>query len=307
MGGRPGVRLRWAPAIGMTAAALLSACQSAPAPAPTPCPLRVDGVVWQVSNAAIRPHGQWQRLGVHRLLVQWLEVDGIGFVPAAPGGAGAARAPVLPDWSRIATEPWAQSVVLGLAGMHQEAAARTQLTGLSERSRQLAATALPLRTEAWYFPTEVDPTWADPQQLAPALALLPRPLWISAYDSANVGPQALADWIERWVPADVGVLFQDGVGVHARTPMVAREYLEVLSRRLGHKRVQVIAEAFRPSAGGGMRGATADELVPQLRAYQDWPLWLFDGPHYVNDALVDALVTQGVGAAAGPAGCRRAP
>ena len=121
---------------------------------------------------------------------------------------------------------------------------------------------------------------------------LPRPLWISVYDRANVGPEALATWLGGWLPQDVGVFFQDGVGVHARSAPVAREYLRVLQRHLGARRVRLIAEAFRPAVGGGFRPATPGELVPQLQAYGGQAVYLFDGPHYVNDTLVEVLREQ---------------
>ncbi len=255
--------------------------------------LRLPGMVWQPSSNTLRPCGRWQDLGIHRLLVQWTAVDNQSFMPEAglpPIGAE------WPDWRRIAGEPWAQEVILGLAGMHAETAARASLSELAAQSRRLAAAAarLPLQIRGWYFPVEIDPTWAPASDLPEVWGELPRPLWISAYDSANLGPQALVDWIERHVPAHVGVFFQDGVGVHARVPAVAREYLRVLSARLGHTRVQVIAEAFRPKPGGGFRSAKAEEFLPQIQAYQDWPIFAFDGPHYLHDALTADLVARGV-------------
>lgn len=255
---------------------------------------RVVGMVWQPSRRTLRPRGDWQRLGIHRTLVQWTAVDDLALVAQRHLPPLEAE---MPDWARIAAEPWAHEVILGLAGLHDEAAARRAVPALVQQSRAmaLAAAPLPLRVSGWYFPVEVDPTWTPALPLADEMAALPRPLWVSAHDSANRGPEPLADWIERWLPADVGVFFQDGVGVHARTPEVARQYLQVLTRRLGRARLQVIAEAFRPAPGGGFRSATADELLPQIDAYQGWPIFLFDGPHYLDQALVDALVARGVG------------
>lgn len=259
---------------------------------------RLPGMVWQPSNSTLYPRGHWQDLGIHRLLVQWTAVDNQSFIPEAglpPIGAE------WPDWRRIAGEPWAREVILGLAGMHAETAARASLAELAEQSRRLAAAAalLPLRISEWYFPVEIDPTWTAPAHLTDVLEALPRPLWISAYDSANLGPQALTDWIERHVPPHVGVFFQDGVGVHARVPAVAREYLRMLSARLGRARVRVIAEAFRPKPESGFRSATAEEFLPQIDAYQDWPIFAFDGPHYLHDALTADLAASGVGKGAG--------
>lgn len=255
---------------------------------------QLSGMVWQPSNSTLHPRGRWERLGISRLLVQWTAVDNMSFLPAA---GLAAIGSDLPDWRRIAAQPWAQDVILGLAGMHDEARARASLGALAAQSTALVAAAaqLPLNVTGYYFPVECDPTWQPPANWRSILDALPRPLWVSVYDSANRGPQALLDWIERWVPRHVGVYFQDGVGVHARTPAVAREYLHVLTQHLGLARVQVIAEAFRPAAKGALRSATAPELLPQLEAYQGWPILLFDGPHYVHDALVADLEAAGIG------------
>ncbi len=54
-------------------------------------------------------------------------------------------------------------------------------------------------------------------------------------------------------------------------------------------RVRIIVEAFRPQVGGGFRSATAAELQPQIDAYDGYPLYLFDGPHYVTPELIEAL------------------
>src|ERR1700754_4017733 len=78
----------------------------------------VEGVVWQPDNAHADPRGDWERLGVHELLVQWTAVDGLAFVPDAPGLRPAAEQP---DWARIAREPWAREVIVGLAGRFDEA------------------------------------------------------------------------------------------------------------------------------------------------------------------------------------------
>lgn len=75
-----------------------------------------------------------------------------------------------------------------------------------------------------------------------------------------------------------------------RVPSVARTYLDALSSRLvKEERVRVIAEAFRPSERGGFRAASAEELKGQLSAYRGYPVYLFDGPHYVSDGLVRSL------------------
>ena len=250
----------------------------------------IEGTVWQVYNENAAPRGNWDRLGARRLLVQWTAVDGIAFREGTSLPSGN-----IPDWKRIAGEPWASEVILGLAGRFDETSARADIAQLAETSAALAQLPTPLNVVGYYFPVEIDPTWTEAPQLTTLLAKLPRPLWISVYDSANVGPQELADGLLKWLPPDVGVFFQDGVGVHARDAWVARHYVTVLERALGKGRVRVIAEAFRPKSGGGFRSATIEELRPQLATYAGLPIYLFEAPLYVNPALVEQLVQAGAG------------
>jgi hypothetical protein len=245
----------------------------------------IVGIVWQPDNKTVGIKGDWQKLGARELLVQWTVVDDQAFVP----GTGLPGVPVLPDWKRIAKEPWAQDVIVGLAGYFSENRSRDNIEQLATVSERIAKLPTPLHVTGWYFPAEVDPSWTRAKELPALLAKLPRPLWISVYDGANIGPKATADWLKQWLPDDIGVFFQDGVGVYARTAPVARTYADALRKSLGKDRVRIIVEAFRPNYGGGFRSATAAELKPQLAAYDGYPLYLFDGPHYVTPELVKQL------------------
>ncbi|OUM07435.1 hypothetical protein BW686_11000 [Pseudomonas syringae] len=245
----------------------------------------IVGIVWQPDNATVGISGNWDKLGARQLLVQWTAVDDQSFIPGTP----LQNVPVLPDWTRIGKQPWAQEVILGLAGYFSENRSRDNIEQLAVLSAQMAKAKTPLNVTGWYFPAEVDPSWSRAKELPALLARLPRPLWISVYDGANIGPAATADWLKTWLPDDIGVFFQDGVGVYARTAPVARTYADALRKRLGKNRVRIIVEAFRPQVGGGFRSATADELRPQIDAYDGYPLYLFDGPHYVTPELVEAL------------------
>ena len=249
---------------------------------------QMAGTVWQPDNATLDPRGNWHRMGGSELLVQWVAVDGTACVPTDTMPV----ANTLPAWQRIASEPWAKQVILGLAGRYDEKSARSDIAALARTSAELAKLPTSLNVVGWYFPVEIDPTWVEAPQLAHLLAPLPRPLWISVYDSANVGPEALVQGLMQWLPPDVGIFFQDGVGVHARNAVVARHYADVLSTRLGKHRVRVIAEAFRPQVGGGFRSATIQELGPQLAEYGAYRVYLFDGPHYLPDKLVDQVVAS---------------
>lgn len=278
--GRSGMTLRMAVAVLSLLAAAGCTLQ-----VPAHADALAQGVVWQVTNEQWNPHGTWDRLGVNELLVQWTAVDDVAFV----AGAGL-PAPRVPDWVRIANEPWARGVIVGLAGYTDEHKARANVEELVERSLKIAAVRPPVHITGWYFPVEVDPTWTDAPKMAPLLERLPHPLWISVYDNSNIGGEALAKWLDGWLPRNVGVLLQDGSGLYARGPEVAREYADALAARLGKQRVRIIAEAFRPQEGGGFRAATAAELLPQLEAYHGYRVYLFDGPHYVSPELVDALL-----------------
>jgi len=251
----------------------------------------VEGIVWQPDYATIDPRGKWDRLGARQLLVQWTVVDGLSFVLSSELKPAAK----IPDWTRISREPWAQEVILGLATLYDESSARRQLAELADISQRVAALLTPLKIVGWYFPVEVDPTWTDAPRLAAILQGLPKPLWVSVYDNSNIGPGPLSDWLTTWLPADISVFFQDGVGVHAREARVARLYADVLAERLGHDRLRIIVEGFRPQVGGGFRPATVPELRPQLDAYGGHRLFLFEGPHYINDAMVCALSRPSAG------------
>jgi len=242
----------------------------------------VTGVVWQLHEHAPDANGAWHKLGARELLLQWTAVDGVAFVR----GTGMQQSSRMPNWKRIAKQPWAQSVILGLSGRTSEEATRSSLEPMVEESLRIATLDFPFTVSGYYFPAEVDPTWKEaPAELPPALARLPRPLWISVYDRSNMGPRNFADWLAGWLPGDVGVLLQDGVGIHVRTAPVAREYADALAERLGKPRVRIIAEAFREESGR-LRPAKAPELRQQLATYSGFPVYLFDGPHYVSEHLV---------------------
>jgi hypothetical protein len=247
---------------------------------------RIEGVVWQLHDASPPAVGEWHRLGAREVLIQWSVVDGTAYVP----GTGLRESSNMPDWRRIRREPWGRRFILGLSGRFDEDQARREIPQMAEESARLARIRFPFPVAGYYFPAEVDPTWTDAPSIAPALNRLPRPLWISVYDSTNVGAENLADWLASWLPPDVGIFFQDGVGVWARRAPTARHYADVLAARLGRHRVRLIAEAFRQQADGSFRPATAAELRPQLAAYRGHRIYLFDGPHYVSDQLVEELL-----------------
>ncbi len=253
-----------------------------------------SGIMWQVDDETVRPSGNWHRIGARRLIVQWTWAEGKSYLPAA-------RLPhhaVLPDWNRIAKEPWAQQVIVGLAGELDENRARRSVGTLAALSKRLSIIARKtgLNIVGWYFPVEVDPTWRGASRLGKVLAGLPRPLWISVYDRGNIGPKPLADWLLSWLPPDIGVLFQDGVGTDAREARIARDYADELRARLGTDRFALIAEAFRTADTQGFRSATAAELIAQLSEYSGHTVYIFDAPHYLSSETVDLIIAQDRGA-----------
>lgn len=262
----------------------------------------IEGVVWQPSGNSVAPRGTWQRLGARNLLVQWSAVDGLAYLP----GTRLPGAPRMPDWGEIGRQPWASEVVLGMAGIFDGHAARKGAVDLGSQSAEVArvwtemgrTAKPPLRVSGWYFPVEVDTTWAEVKSLVPLFARLPRPLWISAYDNANIGAREYADWLAGWLPGDVGVFFQDGVGIHTREPGVAVQYDQAIAARLGRQRTRLIAEAFRVQGLNRFGSATATELLAQLNTYKGRPVYLFEGPQYVEDALVAEIVERCVKGAA---------
>jgi hypothetical protein len=248
------------------------------------------GIMWQVDDATVRPSGNWQRLGAHRLIVQWTYTEGKSYL----ADDRLPLHPVLPDWSRIAKEPWAREVIVGLAGEFDENRARASTDSLAALSKDLSAIArnTGLNIVGWYFPVEVDPTWRGASRMGSVLADLPRPLWISVYDRGNIGPKPLADWLLTWLPPDIGVLFQDGVGTDARQARIARDYADELRARLGSDRFALIAEAFRTADTPGFRSATAAELIAQLSEYRGHTVYIFDAPHYLSSHVVNAIIAQ---------------
>lgn len=246
----------------------------------------IDGIVWQLYDGSLDPYGEWERLGVHALLLQWIVVNGTAFVP----GLGVQTIEDPPNWERIAREPWARSIIVGLASMSNEPEARRNVAALVELSANIARRPLPFRADGFYFPVEADPTWMDAPKMGPLLAALPRPLWVSAYDNSNIGAKPFADWIDSWLPKDVGLFFQDGVGLHMRTAESARLYGEALTAKLGRDRFRMILEAFRPAGGDALRPATAAEIRPQIAAYREFETFAFEAPNYLKRKLINELL-----------------
>lgn len=244
-------------------------------------PLSIKGIVWQLSKDTISIRGDWQKLGANHLLIQWSMVNNIDFLTGSEN--------IKPNWLAISQQPWAQYVILGLAGIFDEKIARQNSFALAQESLHLINQSGPLNVSGYYFPVEADPTWLEAQDEMPkALALLPRPLWISVYDNTNIGGEPFAKWLSGWLPHDVGIFFQDGVGVEARSAPVARQYADALSKKFGPDRVKVIVEAFRPTSNGKFRPAQVAEILPQITAMQGYDIYPF-AAQYLDPKTVSVL------------------
>lgn len=247
----------------------------------------IEGIIWQPHASMLDPHGEWERLGARSLLLQWTVADGVSFVPNLLGLPTIEDAP---NWRRIKREPWAREIIMGLATRYQEPEARRDVAALAKLSAEITRAPVPFKPTGFYFPVEIDPTWNGATQIGPLLDLIPKPLWVSVYDNSNIGGGPLADWLASFLPPDVGVLLQDGLGLHMRTAQSAKLYVEALSEKLGRSRVRLIAEAFRPDGAGGLRAATVQELKPQLLAYKGLNPFVFEGPHYLSRHLINQLL-----------------
>ncbi len=249
----------------------------------------INGIIWQVHEGMLEIHGEWELLGADTLMLQWIVAEGKAYAP----GLGVPMVEDAPNWARVIKEPWAKNIILGLATGMNEPEARRNIAAMVELSARIAEKPMPFEVSAYYFPVEADPTWADVGKMGALLAAakLPRPLWVSAYDNSNIGAEPFAEWVASWLPPDIGLMFQDGVGLHMRTPEGARHYGQVLRNKLGENRFTMIAEAFRPADDkGNLRRATLNEFGPQLLAYHGFEVIVFEGPHYLDRKLTYGLV-----------------
>src|SRR5688572_8190139 len=102
-------------------------------------PRQVTGIMWQLHERAPDAKGSWERIGARELLVQWTVVDGIAYIP----GTGMRESPRMPDWQRIAKEPWAERVIVGLSGRADEQTARRSLDAMLAESLAISRLQFP--------------------------------------------------------------------------------------------------------------------------------------------------------------------
>ncbi len=237
-----------------------------------PAPTLIRGMVWQPTLDHPLPSGQWQQLGADTLLIQWTAVDGRAMQPGLgiPAWNGA------PDWRAIDGRDWSRERIVGLAGGFDTNAARRDWQALAEQSRRLAA-HLPTPSRGWYAPVEISPDWRDSDAIRGYLARMPRPLSVSIYRDGTLTTAQYVAWVRSWLPDDVGVLFQDGVGTGQSGIEDAAAVASALGDALGPTRVAIIAEAFAPGTHGEFVRAPTTRLAAQLHRYRrlGLPIYVF--------------------------------
>lgn len=249
---------------------------------------RAASMFWQTWTSNVDVRRQWDRLGVGTTIFQWVAVNGSSFIPN----------PWLPlhgsqlDLADIATRPWARRMIIGTPGLSDETQARARIHELADLAQKFGTLSYPSNAAGFYFPVEIDPTYtAAPADFGAIWSKLPRPLYVSVYYGAGVDDAAAAQWLDSFIPQDVTILFQDGVGAHGATPQQALARFDLIRAR--HPKTEMIAEAFRPNptpGGAYFIPATAAEYQAQLQAYAHLdPVHVFDGPNYLDAALIQRI------------------
>lgn len=232
----------------------------------------IRGVIWQPTLAYPQPRGQWQQVGANTLLVQWLVSNN----RAWQDHLSMQTWNVHTDWARLRHAPWAQHLVLGLAGDYDLAQARTDWRRLTKQSRRIVRhVAKP--PQAWYASIEISPDWTNAGAIRGYLQAMPRPLLVSVYRANGLSPTQFAEWVQSWLPDGVSVLFQDGVGVGRSTPEIAVRYMQALIVTLGRQRVGIVVDAFQRAENGEFESASLAQLRAQLLAYRSLrvPIYVF--------------------------------
>jgi hypothetical protein len=261
------------------------------------------GILWQTLANNIGTRRAWQKLGVSKVCFQWLAVDGYSFIDN----------PWLPTYSKkidmadVTKQPWASELIVGLPGYFNEATARSSLDSLTDLGQKFGTLGWSGNIGGFYFPVEIDPTWsAGPAGMAPYWSRLPRPLYVSAYYGYGVQPltpngitaKAAALWLYDFLPKDVNLMFQDGIGAFGYNFATVTERLDALYD-LFQDRLHVICEAntynedYVGVDGTYFRPLTANEYRERLAFHSKWEqrnkLWLFDAPSYLTSNLIQKL------------------
>ena len=97
-------------------------------------PPQIEGIFWQPDLATTPPSGNWNLLGVSTFVPQWSVVQSKSWFDHEIG---------LQKWDKninlkqIQQKPWAQHILLGLAGEYDEKSARSNVLQLAENSKKI--------------------------------------------------------------------------------------------------------------------------------------------------------------------------
>lgn len=264
----------------------------------------VEGVCWQLDNPTVSLPivGNWDLLGAGTLWTQWSIVR--------QGGARYDYSPWLAQppafWASVLgpvprRPAWAKDMIVGLVGDIADPASPSDLAYLAEASRtfarEFAVQCKDYAPKGYYFPVEINPSWmaCDLKKMNAALIELrtvAAPLWVSAFSGdPGLPPDEFADWLDLWLPPNVGLIFHDGVWAHRRSVDGARLYADSLKAKLGPTNDRLIIDVecnrWPPDV------ATPQALAEQIRIYEgQFRLYLFDGPHYLPPDKVVELVNE---------------
>lgn len=264
----------------------------------------VEGICWQLDNSTVSLPivGNWDLLGARTLWTQWSIIrQGQSRYDYSPW---LAQPPAF--WASVlgpvpGRPAWAKDMIVGLAGDMSDPASPADLAFFAEASHafagEFAAQCKDYVPKGFYFPVEVHPGWcaADLEKMKAALGGLQAvaaPLWVSVFNGdGGLPPDEFPDWLDLWLPPNVGVIFQDGVWVRRRPIDEAWLYAEALKAKLGpaDDRLIIAVECNREPPDV----PTAQALAEQIKIYEgQFRLYLFDGPHYLPPDKVVELASE---------------
>lgn len=262
----------------------------------------IDGIFWQTLNANVDYRSRWELLGVTGTMFQWVAVgttveEMASFLPNDLVSIPNKYSKTL-NISDVATYPWAEDIIIGLAGFWGESTSRANTALMTTWATEIASLSWPTNVSGYYFPLEIDPTWTDaPTVMQSVFSALPRPLYVSAYYGNNVNTAEAAAWLASFIPSDVTLLFQDGVGAFNVSVPEAAIRINQLIAAFPANKVEIILEAFRVNPNyAGVDGtyflpATANQILEQAASFSKLgKVWAFDGPSYITSKIIQEML-----------------
>ena len=96
-------------------------------------PPQIEGMFWQSDLATTAPKGNWDLLGVNTFVPQWSIVESKSWFDLDMD---------IPKWEKnislkkLNQKPWAENIILGLAGEYDEKTARANVVNLATHSKK---------------------------------------------------------------------------------------------------------------------------------------------------------------------------